>query len=78
MGPLKDMEGFESQVWVIHMVMKLAYKMQIPHVHIESDNIVAFEMLVDQDEEELDEEGLTVAVQQINLLHAQYFKDREF
>lgn len=70
MGPLKDMEGFESQVWAIHMAMKLAYEMQIPHVHIETDNIVAFKMLVEQDEEELEDEGLTVAVQQINLLHA--------
>lgn len=52
------------------MAMKLAYEMQIPHIHIETDNIVAFKMLVEQDEKELEEEGLTVAVQQINFLHA--------
>lgn len=38
MGPLKGMEGFESQVWAIHMVMKIAYKQQVQHVHIETDN----------------------------------------
>ncbi|KAK1362331.1 hypothetical protein POM88_046805 [Heracleum sosnowskyi] len=58
--------------------MKIAYKIQILHVHIECDNVVAFDMLVEQDEEEIEEEGLIVAVQQLNVvLYIVYNKQNE-
>lgn len=56
--------------------MKLAFEKQIPHVHIECDNIVAYDLLVDNDVEELEEEGLLVPAQQINLLYAEFNKPR--
>lgn len=76
MGPLQGMEGFQYQLWAIHLAMKLAFVKQIPHVRIETDNIQAYNMLVDHDEEVLEAEGLVVAAQQISVLHAEYNKVR--
>lgn len=77
MSPLQGIEGVESQFWAIHRAMKLAFSQRIHHVIIECDNIVAFDLLADQDEEELEEEGLLVAAQQINLLYFEYNKVRD-
>lgn len=77
MGPLTgSLEGFESQIWAIHLAMKLAFKSPFTHVYIECDNVEAFNMLVDQDQEELEAEGLTGAVQQINILFSEFNKPR--
>lgn len=43
-------------------------------MHIECDNIVAYDLLVDQDVDELKEEGLLLVAQQINLLYTEYNK----
>ncbi|KAK1397048.1 hypothetical protein POM88_006911 [Heracleum sosnowskyi] len=77
MAPMHGLEGFQSQIWAIHLAMKITFQRQIPHVHIQSDNMIAFDMFVDQDEEELEEEGLTVVVQQINILFTEYNKPRQ-
>ncbi|KAK1370711.1 hypothetical protein POM88_036803 [Heracleum sosnowskyi] len=58
-------------MWAIHLVMKLAVQRNIHHVHVETANIIPFDMLAEKDEEDLEIEGLTVAVQQINILHAE-------
>lgn len=60
------------------MAIKLQVNKQIPHVHIESDNAAAFNILVDQDEDILEEEGLTLAVQQINILYAELYRVYEW
>lgn len=54
MDPLEDMEGLQSQIWAIHMAMKLQVKKHIPHAHIETDNSEAFDILATQDEEVLE------------------------
>lgn len=41
MGPLKGVEGFESQVWAIHVAINIAYQQQVQHLHIETDNHIA-------------------------------------
>lgn len=71
MGPLKGLEGFKSQACTVHLALKIAFQRSITHVHIECDNVVMFDMLVEQDEE-LEEKGLTLAVQQINVLSSEY------
>lgn len=74
MGPLKGMEGVQSQIWAVHQVTKIVVKRDIHHMHIETDNIVAFDILAEHDEEILENEGVTVAVQQINVLHVELNK----
>lgn len=71
MGPIKDMGGLQSQIWAIHLAMKLQVKYNIPHAHIETDNGEAFDILSTQEEEVLEAEDLVVAVQQINVLFAE-------
>lgn len=77
MGPLKAVEGIESQFWAIHLAMKLDFLKRIHSSYIEFDNVVAFDLIVDQDADELEQEGLLLAAQQINLLYAQYNKHGE-
>ncbi|KAL8135428.1 hypothetical protein AgCh_010177 [Apium graveolens] len=68
----EDMQGVQSQVWVIHLAMKLTKTINIPHVHIDIDNIGAFHLLNDENGEDLERGDITVVVQQINVLHAEY------
>lgn len=71
MGPIRDMGGLQSQVWAIHMAMKLQVKYNIPHTHIETDNGEAFDILSTQEDEVLEAEDLVVAAQQVNVLYAE-------
>lgn len=41
-------------------------------IHIETDNTDAFNLVMEQDEDILEVEDLMIAVQQINILHAEY------
>lgn len=47
-------------------------KRNIQHMHIEMDNIVAFDILAEDDEETLENEGVTMVVLKINILHAEH------
>lgn len=76
MGPIKGVSGLQSQVWAIHLAMKLAFMEGLQSVRIECDNVRAFDMLLDQDQEELEEEGLVAVVQQVNILYAEFNKRR--
>lgn len=44
---------------------------------METDNIEAFEILLRQDPNEVEAEGLTEVIQQINILMAEYNKEKE-
>lgn len=68
--------GFDTFRMLLIMSMKESLKRNISHIHIETNNILAFEIQGEQDEVELEAEGITVAVQQINLLYAEL--NREF
>lgn len=63
MSPMKDMQVFQYQDWAIHLAMKLAAISKIPHIHIELDNIMTFALLVDQNKENLEMEGVTIVLQ---------------
>lgn len=71
MGPMKGLSGLEAQVWAIHFAMKQGVLRNHPDIHIETDNIHAFNLVKERDEEIIEVEGFTVAVQQINVLHAE-------
>lgn len=76
MGPLCGMNGFQAQLWAIHLAMHIAFKKQINFVEIETDNVPAFDILLDPDEDIVDEEGLEQVIQQINVLFFNFNKSR--
>lgn len=62
MGPLKDVNVFESQLWANHFAMKYAYLKDYPSVIIETDNTAAFGVLSRNDQEKLEVEEVTTVV----------------
>ena len=72
MGPMKDIGFLELQLWAIHKAMVTAYRKKIPRVILETDNVHAYEILLDQDGDFLEEEGLEEVVRQINNMSRTY------
>lgn len=72
MGPLLGMNGFQTQLWAIHKAICTAFTKGIPHVEVETDNVLAFDILLDPDEDIVEEEGLGQVIQQINILFSAY------
>ena len=77
MGPMKDVGFLELQLWAIHKAMVTAYRKRIPRVILESDNVQAYEILLHQDEEVIEEEELEEVVGQINNLSRTYNGTRQ-
>ena len=72
MGPMREVGFLELQLWAIHKVMLTAYKRRIPRVILETDNIQAYEILLEQDDDFIEDEGLEEVVRQINSLSRTY------
>lgn len=72
MGPMRGVGFLELQLWAIHKAMITAYRRRIPKVILESDNAQAYEILLDQDGDLIEEEGLEEVVRQINNLSRTY------
>lgn len=68
MGPFQGMSGLQAQVWAIHKAIKMAVERNIAHIHVETDNAAAFDALDLQNDAFNETEGITLAVQQINIL----------
>ncbi|KAK1383283.1 hypothetical protein POM88_021018 [Heracleum sosnowskyi] len=58
MGPLRGMNGFQAQLWAVHLAMYIAFKKKIHHVIVETNNVSAFDILLDPDEDIVEKEGL--------------------
>lgn len=48
MGPLKELNMFQSQLWAIHVGMRFSFVNEFPPVHMESDNMTTFNILLRQ------------------------------
>ena len=72
MGPMRGVGFLELQLWAVHKAMVTAYRKKIPRVIIETDNVQAYEILLDQDADMIEEEGLDEVVRQINNLSRTY------
>lgn len=77
MGPLHEMNDFQSQLWAIHKGMKFAFQHDYSLVQMESDNTAAFNILLRQDPLEAELHGVTEAIQQINSLYVEFNKERD-
>ena len=65
------------QLWAIHKAMVTAYMKRIPKVIIETDNVHAYDILLEEDEDMIEEEGLEEVVRQINNLSRTYNGTRQ-
>ncbi|KAL1818411.1 hypothetical protein ACET3Z_013280 [Daucus carota] len=77
MGPMKDIGFLELQLWAIHKAMVTAYEKRIPRVIIETDNVHAYDILLEEDDDMIEEEGLEEVVRQINNLSRTYNGTRQ-
>ena len=69
---MKDVGFLELQLWAIHKAMVTAYKKKIPRVILETDNAHAYEILLEDDADLIEEEGLEEVVRQINNMSRTY------
>lgn len=72
MGPMRGVGFLELQLWAIHKAMVTAYWKQIPRLVLETDNVQAYEILLDQDGDLIEEEELEEVVRQIKNLSRTY------
>ncbi|KAL1803075.1 hypothetical protein ACET3Z_031722 [Daucus carota] len=72
MGPMRGVGFLELQLWAIRKAVITAYRKKIPRVVLETDNAHAYEILLEQDGDMLEEEGLEEVVRQINNLSRTY------
>ena len=72
MGLMKEVGFLELQLWAIHKAMVTAYRKKIPRVILETDNVHAYELLLDEYGDQIEEEGLEEVVRQINYMSRTY------
>lgn len=77
MSPMKAIGFLELQLWAIHKAMVTAFSMKIPRVILETDNVHAYEILLEQDDDMIEEEELGEVVRQINNMSRTYNNMRQ-
>ncbi|KAK1382524.1 hypothetical protein POM88_020259 [Heracleum sosnowskyi] len=74
-----DEEPLENgnQNGIVHLAMRIAFKKRINFIEVdETDNVLAFDILLEPDEDIVEEEGLEQVIQQINVLFYNFNKRR--